>query len=139
VHFIDAEFRYRARISWPATSRAFESRVVYVYPPTYLQHAVDSSVGYDEAAAAAISFADHQETGIAERAEWNEHGIVIDRKPPGRSSLGLDLPRELASLAHRAAAGDLDARAVLEDWIEEKTSTRPTRRELDAWLALYVG
>ena len=50
--------------------------------------AYDSPKAYDEVASSALTFADHEERGIADEAEYNEgmNGYLIRRTPRGKSS-----------------------------------------------------
>lgn len=70
----DSKQEYRARVAYPGGSRT-----VWVGPPSVLTKAVDSSVAYDEAAAAAISFASEEDHQIGEYAEHTDRGLFIGR------------------------------------------------------------
>jgi hypothetical protein len=72
-------------------------------PPT-LRRAVDSPPAYDEAAAAAISFA-----GLHDQAAWDERGVWIGRSEAERWPISAKEHRE-----------SLDAREIEADVLEEK-------------------
>lgn len=50
-----------------------------VRPPRSLTYAVDSEHGYDEAARAALAFADHDRSGIGDHAEMDDAGYKVRR------------------------------------------------------------
>lgn len=76
----DSKQEYRASVSYPGGHKT-----VCVGPPGVLTKAVDSSIAYDEAAAAAISFASEDDPEIGELADHTDKGLFIGRKPPGAS------------------------------------------------------
>lgn len=72
IVWVDRTERYRAIVSSP------EGReVVHVGAPAHLTRAVDNPKAYDDAARAAISFA---EKGHADHADYTSSGVKIARK-----------------------------------------------------------
>jgi hypothetical protein len=85
IKYIDASSQYRCYIDTPITI-ARNGCVVYVRPPAYLDHAVDSAIAYDNAARAAIALTEPCRDGkpcaardVQECCDYDDSGVVICR------------------------------------------------------------
>lgn len=77
--YVDAESQYRATLAWTEGPGRSRRKTVRVGPPRVLSRAVDSPQAYDEAAAAAISFANEEDPEIHDLAAWTDQGLYIGR------------------------------------------------------------
>jgi hypothetical protein len=86
LQWSDERQQYLSKVTWPDRSssskrkRKRKSRVIYVGAPGVLSEAVDSSAAYDEAAAAAISFASEEDPEVSQLADYTDRGLFIGRK-----------------------------------------------------------
>ena len=82
INYVDSENHYKATVS----AGGKRGKTVIVNPPRHLTKAVDSAEAYDNAAKAAVSFA--EDDGFdASGAEYTGSGIAIRRHKPSHGNV----------------------------------------------------
>ncbi|MBL8605131.1 MAG: hypothetical protein JNK72_24590 [Myxococcales bacterium] len=84
----DRSSQYKATISRKAGQKTESVWSGYVRTPAILTHAVDAPEAYDDAARAALSFADNEGADIGAYADYTDGGWLISRARPRRNGSG---------------------------------------------------
>lgn len=108
VEWVDSRNHYRVALRWK-DGEVPRSAVQYVGHPASMRRSVDAPESYDEAAAAAISFADDAGEGPGEHAATTDRGTWVGRRasekwPPQSGSARVTRGGEV----DRDAAHELD-------------------------------
>lgn len=79
LKYRERENDYRATLTWPSGRGGYHRHTVHVGVPAHITKAVDSPDAYDEAAHAALSFANDEWSLIGELSAMAEDGWLVSR------------------------------------------------------------